>query len=375
MAVDGEPSSLTASEPEPASEPEVSPAPMWHEPKAQSPPSEDEPVAEPEVIPMITRTELLMMKRPKEARGKEVECLPAVVPIASLTSGAAPTPAPAAKKAALVEAKCGLAAARCGPPLLAAVDPDQVLAAVAALATAGKMAEAEAAPLLSELAEFAGKIAEADKMLAQAQAAPQAEDGEAAKWHGVAQTTLQWSRQELLRRQQAALERLVALAEKAKAPARVVAVPGDGGSRPMPAKPLEEEPTLQPPAALTNGGMERSMKKDLEALRLHDPAQILIVRKIKKLGWESPSLIRKHLEQYGSVSEIYVAHSMMKPNPKRPGGRARPAALGFVVMASATDKSAVVAQGKEQLVAGVPIEVSHFDPFLDSQDIPASDEN
>merc|ERR1719162_1592894 len=108
------------------------------------------------------------------------------------------------------------------------------------------------------------------------------------------------------------------------------------------------------------------MKNDLEALRLHNPECVLIVRKIKKLGWESPALLRKHMEQFGGVFKIFVTHSMMKPNSKRPSGRARPAALGFVVMADEEGKAAVLKCGQQQQVVGITIEVASFDPFADS---------
>merc|ERR1719161_3173488 len=76
-----------------------------------------------------------------------------------------------------------------------------------------------------------------------------------------------------------------------------------------------------------------SLRQDLELLRQRQPECVIIVRKIKKLGFESPQLLDKYFSQFGEVKELLVAHSHVKPTSKRPNGRVRPAALGFVVMA------------------------------------------
>merc|ERR1719482_2389120 len=81
-----------------------------------------------------------------------------------------------------------------------------------------------------------------------------------------------------------------------------------------------------------------SLRQDLELLRQRQPECVIIVRKIKKLGFESPQILDQYFSQYGEVKELLVAHSHVKPTAKRPNGRVRPAALGFVVMA---DKEAV----------------------------------
>merc|ERR1719313_3047599 len=75
-----------------------------------------------------------------------------------------------------------------------------------------------------------------------------------------------------------------------------------------------------------------SLRQDLELLRQRQPEHVIIVRKIKKLGFESPQLLDAHFSQFGEVKELLVAHSHVKPTTKRPNGRVRPAALGFVVM-------------------------------------------
>merc|ERR1719198_2873097 len=67
-------------------------------------------------------------------------------------------------------------------------------------------------------------------------------------------------------------------------------------------------------AEVVGGG---SLRQDLELLRKHHPERVLIVRKIKQLGFDSPKFLKKHFTQYGEVSEILVAHSHVKSTSKR----------------------------------------------------------
>jgi len=334
---------------------------------------------------VFTRNELLAMmpKEKRRARETEVACLPAVVPSSSLArdassafaqarrtghdaatrpplevTAASPTSPRTPQAVASASGKHGGLPLGLDAEAISDSDEDgdfqlRVLAAAERLAGLGEKAGPEVTLLMQELEELAERIAKADEMRKQAAASPPAKDGEAAKWHDVALVTLNWSQQELLKRQKAALLRLVEIAEQPESKAGVAAQSSATGQL-VPF--IQQEPAAE----------EKSMKKDLEALRLHNPDCVLIVRKIKKLGWESPALLRKYFEQYGKVREIFVTHSTMKPNPKRPGGRARPAALGFIVMADQQGKAAVLSCGKEQFVLGVAIDVAAFNPFLDT---------
>lgn len=116
---------------------------------------------------------------------------------------------------------------------------------------------------------------------------------------------------------------------------------------------------VQPYEAAGNG----SLRSDLEMLRHAQPETVLIVRKIKKLGFESPEMLKQHFAQYGRVSEILVAHSHVKPTAKRPNGRVRPAALGFVIMGSAEGAQKAFEAGVTQMVSGCPIELGPFESF------------
>jgi len=123
---------------------------------------------------------------------------------------------------------------------------------------------------------------------------------------------------------------------------------------------VPQKPPVVPAISSLSAG---SLKQDLEMLRNYDHDCVLIVRKIKKLGFESPAALREHFARYGEVADVMVAHSHVKPTPKRPGGRVRPAALGFVVMGSGDAARAAVEAGDEQMVCDVTIEVSEFSAF------------
>merc|ERR1719281_1541313 len=106
-----------------------------------------------------------------------------------------------------------------------------------------------------------------------------------------------------------------------------------------------------------------SLRQDLELLRQRQPEHVIIVRKIKKLGFESPQLLDEHFSQYGEVKELLVAHSHVKATAKRPNGRVRPAALGFVVMANEEGVQSAFKAGANQMIYGHAIELASFESF------------
>lgn len=237
--------------------------------------------------------------------------------------------------------------------------------------------------LLAELAGIASQVASVDAVLTRtAQAAPPV-GSEAEQWHNLASQTARWTRQALVERQQRCLaqlrEAMVAapltnckatadqrtLLEVATQPAQNQAPRASPGV-------CRHEVFHRPDARGSKKNVaadgDGSMKKGLESLRDYDADRVLIVRKIKKLGFESPELLRKYFSQFGGVKDVHVANSMMKPSAKRPTGRLRPAALGFVVMASADAAQAALAHGSSHTVCSVQIEVSDFSPFKDTGD-------
>merc|ERR1740130_1857983 len=95
---------------------------------------------------------------------------------------------------------------------------------------------------------------------------------------------------------------------------------------------IEAVPEFVPPGDISSKLIgSGSLRQDLELLRQRQPENVIIVRKIKKLGFESPQMLDEHFSQYGEVKELLVAHSHVKPTAKRQNGRVRPAALGNVI--------------------------------------------
>jgi len=237
----------------------------------------------------------------------------------------------------------------------------------------GQLGDRPVDRLLAEFAGIASQVASVDAVLAKtAQAAPPA-GSEAEQWHELAARTTRWSRHALVDRQRRCLVQLRAAVEAAQPPK----------CAPSPTPPAPPAPAavsaqthvvrgLPSAAARARRGIttdgDKSMKKGLEALRDCDADRVLIVRKIKKLGFESPERLKQHFSQFGGVQDVHVANSMMKPSLKRPTGRLRPAALGFVVMEAAEGAQAALAHGSSHSVCSAQIEVCHFSPFKDSGD-------
>jgi len=220
------------------------------------------------------------------------------------------------------------------------------------------------AAVLLELVNIAAQIARVDQMIAQVtNGAPDAD--EAKRWHEISLQALRCSRDMLSQKQAECLAGLRGSSPEAT-PATVEIAPPPGlcqtETPTWMGSPVEAIPEFVPEVkTLESGG--GSLRRDLEVLREHSPERVLIVRKIKKLGFESPTLLTEHFRQYGQVAEVPVAHSHVRPTPKRPSGRVRPAALGFMVMASEEAAQSALQAGVSQAVCGVVIEVSSFESF------------
>lgn len=122
--------------------------------------------------------------------------------------------------------------------------------------------------------------------------------------------------------------------------------------------PKHERSTSQKPSA--DSEMGETLRKHLQELQHEDPHLVIIVRRISKLGFQSPELLRHYFEEYGDISKILVAHSFVKPSNRRVKPRVRPAGLGFVVMSSRADADAVLCLGENQTIAGVPVQVQLY---------------
>merc|ERR1719310_1050212 len=97
----------------------------------------------------------------------------------------------------------------------------------------------------------------------------------------------------------------------------------------------------------------------LNALNDEDPAKVLMLRKINRLGFDSISILKAHYEQYGVVSKVLVSNS----HEKQPGQnyRLRPSGIGFVLFEHAEDAMKALAAGTSQVVDGREVFVSAFE--------------
>lgn len=105
---------------------------------------------------------------------------------------------------------------------------------------------------------------------------------------------------------------------------------------------------------------KESLSTNLRELDKMDAARILIVRRINRLGLESPTWLRAHFSQYGIVDKVLVAHSRGKPT-NTGTARVRTAGIGFIVMSKAEDVQAILSTGAEQAVNGVMISVQPYE--------------
>jgi len=92
----------------------------------------------------------------------------------------------------------------------------------------------------------------------------------------------------------------------------------------------------------------------LQILQRVDEHQVVLVRKIKRLGFQSTRALRRHYRNYGWVDNVLVAHSHVQ-------ARMRPASLGFIVMGTPEAAAAVLAAGEDQRVDNVVIRVCPFE--------------
>lgn len=104
----------------------------------------------------------------------------------------------------------------------------------------------------------------------------------------------------------------------------------------------------------------QTLRDHLQELQDTPPANVFIVRKINRLGFNSPGLLKDHFARRGSVQSVLVAHSNVHCPARRSTTRLRPAAMGFVVMATQEEAEAVLVEGEEHFVGGVPIIVQPY---------------
>jgi len=129
-----------------------------------------------------------------------------------------------------------------------------------------------------------------------------------------------------------------------------------------PERPTEGAKLTQYPLPFT----EDTLRSHLQALQDKDPQCVLIVRKINRLGFESPNVLSAHFSSYGQVEHVFVAHSHVRcQNRGVLAARLRPSGLGFLVMALKEDAEKIMQDGDEHTVQGVSIKVQRFEKRAD----------
>jgi len=106
-------------------------------------------------------------------------------------------------------------------------------------------------------------------------------------------------------------------------------------------------------AESSDGGRDMTLQAIMQNLQEVDAAQVVIVRKIKHLGFNSAKALRRHYSTFGKVERVLVSYSHVQ-------SRVRPASLGFIVMGDKETADKVLAAGSEQVVGTVPITVGPF---------------
>eukprot|EP00929_Paragymnodinium_shiwhaense_P040708 TRINITY_DN21217_c0_g1_i1.p1 TRINITY_DN21217_c0_g1~~TRINITY_DN21217_c0_g1_i1.p1 ORF type:complete len:552 (+),score=126.51 TRINITY_DN21217_c0_g1_i1:110-1765(+) len=108
------------------------------------------------------------------------------------------------------------------------------------------------------------------------------------------------------------------------------------------------------PEPKQSDGKGWTLQRIMQRLEELDQRQVLLVRKIKHMGFNAPKELKRHYSQFGTVDKVYIPRSLVQT-------RARPAHLGFIVMAEVEQASAILALGIDQIVGGGPISVHPFE--------------
>jgi len=110
----------------------------------------------------------------------------------------------------------------------------------------------------------------------------------------------------------------------------------------------------------------------LKELDKEDPQQILIVRKISRLGFQSAERLKKYFERFGPISKVLLSNSHAKESGSS-GIRLRPSGIGFVVFEDSADAEKALAEGEDHTVNDVEICLRAFERRRGDSTTTASD--
>jgi hypothetical protein len=126
-------------------------------------------------------------------------------------------------------------------------------------------------------------------------------------------------------------------------------------------------PTSAQDAAATKAAQTQKTQDTLRGflsdLRNKDPKRVFVTRQIKDLGFRSKALLKQHFAKYGKVMDVLVAHTKAKAREADRGAPRgfRPGNFGLVVMESPEVVQRIFAEGSEQTINGVQIQVQVFE--------------
>jgi len=107
----------------------------------------------------------------------------------------------------------------------------------------------------------------------------------------------------------------------------------------------------------------------LNELQQEDPAKILIVRKINRLGFDSAEKLKEHFERFGPVEKVRLSNA----HAKQPGNfrsRVRPSGIAFLLFQDAQDATRALAAGASQVIANAEVFVRGFERRQDGDETP-----
>jgi hypothetical protein len=221
-----------------------------------------------------------------------------------------------------------------------------------------------AAESLMELVKVTAQLSQLEQVAFQTRGC-EAVSSDAKKWQELTTVALDWSRKSLCEQQRGAIDKVSQLIKQSTG-----VLPG--GAVTTPSLQAPKEPCPSNPTAVVQDAKEgtiptgfeqgETLRTHLEALADEDANRILIVRRINRLGFESPQHLQTHFSEFGKVRRVFVAHSRVKPSAKRPVPRVRPAGLGFVLMETTEDALKIANSGPQMMINDVSIEVKLYQP-------------
>lgn len=116
---------------------------------------------------------------------------------------------------------------------------------------------------------------------------------------------------------------------------------------------------------VANISEENTLRSNLRKLGGIDSSRVFMVRKLGKLGLNSPELLKTYFAKFGNIENVYVTHSIDRRgvNPDDPNSQptVRPAGVGFIVMEKAEDVMEIFKQGLEHTISGAVIALTAYE--------------